>query len=704
MGDQQLHIYSWQGEDETIFIESQNGVFLSQLLGRYCGICARDEGPERIRGLFALVVGGEGIEWQRFLLKESSFSESAARVLWAVDGVPLELETTWKLDTQSGVWSRQDVLRNTGSGSVTIDRCLSRFSFTPGTYEVYSQASRWCHENQGAWVGLEHGGLVYRSEGGRTSQGTTPFICLRGADDRGGVAFHLVPQGNWVIQVNACALGNDSLPGLVLEMGLSDDNLRYALLPGETLELPEIWLYHLDGSEPHQGIDRFHQHLLGDLDQTRKPFAPVVYNTWFDDFDFLDLGRLRQQLKAAQETGCEVFVIDAGWYGGGPGNWSDQVGDWREKLNGAFYGKMADFAGEVRAAGLGFGLWLEPERIGLAAPILRERPEWLIRSDSAHHYPDLCNPEVYQYIRGVFEAILTKYQPRWIKVDFNFELARDPHQQGLSGYFRALYRLMDEVRAAHPEVFFEGCSSGAMRQDIQTYRHFDGNFLSDTVNPNDCLRIYQGAILRGLPGRISRWVVLRSVGSKIPQYGTPLGEAPDAVVTPTGATWEFSVTTDPDFALRAAMMGMLGFSGDIAGLPAQTLQRLRAQIEYYKTWRLFIADSKAWMLTPPQRLENRQGWIAIQFQQIGQTTSLLFVFRLEDISQRYPIRLEGLDPDTDYNVIDRDGQNGLDTPLSGRRLMDVGIAVVLKNRNRACILEIVPERLEPASTTLTGME
>jgi alpha-galactosidase len=689
------HAYSVQGKNETVFSQSKQDIFLSQLFGVHCGICGKDEGPERIRGMFSLAVDNENIEWRRFNLKESAFIESASNqkkvnLAWEIEGVSLSLESVWEFCTVTGVWSRKDRLLNIGDKHFAITRCLSRFSLTPGIYEVYSQDSRWCNENRGAWRMLDHGSMVFQSHGGRTSQGSTPFICLRGAGDDRAMAFHVVPQGNWVIKAQACNTNNDSLPAMVVDIGLSDDCLRYPLPPGGVIELPEVILYDLDGPEPHQGIHRLHQYLLDKLPNLNKKYAPVVYNTWFDDFDFLDLDRMRRQLKAAKAIGCEVFVIDAGWYGGGEGNWSAQVGDWREKKNGAFLGRMDNFAEEVRAAGLGFGLWLEPERIGLEAPILHEHPEWFIKSDENYYYPDLCNEAAFQYFHDLFAGIISKYQPVWIKFDFNFELVKDPSVRELHGYFEALYNFLDELRTAYPDVLIEGCSSGAMRQDINTFYHFDGNFLSDNVNPNDCLRIYQGAILRGLPGRMTRWAVLRSSGSQIPKYGTPIQQAPIAVLTPTAATWEFSITTDIDFAVRASMMGMLGFSGDLAGLSGQDLSRLQSHVQYYKKWRQFIAASKAFMLTSPRLQKDNQGWVVIQLQNKGRTTSLVFVFRLDEVSNRIQVRPQSLEPDRNYSVVEPDQENQ-PFRLNGRQLMDVGFPVVINQRNGACILEILPE-------------
>ena len=62
---------------------------------------------------------------------------------------------------------------------------------------------------------------------------------------------------------------------------------------------------------------------------------------------------MREQLAAAKECGCEVFVVDYGWYDD-RGSFT-RLNNWDEYSDRAFFGKMKEFADEVRKAGLGFG-------------------------------------------------------------------------------------------------------------------------------------------------------------------------------------------------------------------------------------------------------------------------------------------------------------------------------------------------------------
>ena len=353
-------------------------------------------------------------------------------------------------------------------------------------------------------------------------------------------------------------------------------------------------------------------------------------------------------------------------------SWWQQAGDWREKTTAAFCGHMREFADEVRAAGLGFGLWMEPERFGPDAPIRAEHPEWFVPVGAAARL-DLTQPAAYAYLRGEILRLVTTYRLAWMKLDFNFTLDDDASGGELHDYAAAWYRMLDEVRATCPQTFFEGCSSGAMRGDLNTLRHVDGHFLSDTVNPVDMLRISQGAWLRLPPGRLGRWTVVRSAGRVVPRYGRRTADSPAAVLVPCGAVWDPSETEDLAFALLVAMPGMLGFSGDLAGLAPEHRTQIAQGIGFYRKWRRFIAGSMAYLLTPPEPLESREGWIAVQLQRPEDDTSLVFVYRLGVCGAAPRLALCGLRNEARYTVSRgfEEAETGLD--LTGAELTSASL-------------------------------
>ena len=190
----------------------------------------------------------------------------------------LRLTTTWQGCPDTGVVSRRDTLSNTGATPVVVNRCLARVTMPQGRYECHTQASRWCHENQGGWQPL-HAGLALRHAPGRTTEESTPYLALRAVGADAGLVFHVLPCGNWTIRVCPVNEGGGALSNAVVELGLADESLHRTLQPGETLELPEILIQSIPQGQPHLAAPVLHRYLLKNHFADAKPQAPVVYNT-----------------------------------------------------------------------------------------------------------------------------------------------------------------------------------------------------------------------------------------------------------------------------------------------------------------------------------------------------------------------------------------------------------------------------------------
>jgi len=671
----------------TRFEQSEDSVWLERLFGVTCNFCGKNEAPLRLRGLLNLSLDHQVILASDWRLTDSQARENEIQLAWQTADNRLEWKSLWNLHPDTGVCRRQDILTNKSPNPVTIQRALARFTFTPEDYEIYCQRSTWNNENQGAWLTLDRGTLLLHSEAGRTCQSATPYMAMRPVHSSRGIAFHILPCGNWIIKASRSAAmpGGQTKPFLVLEAGLADHNLHLALDPGRSLSLPEILIQSLPDSTAESAAPRLHQHLLHHVLPKRSALPPVIYNTWLHHFDRFTPELLREQIAAAKEVGCEAFVIDAGWYGGDSQAWEKQTGNWLENTKIAFQGNMKRFAEEVRAAGMGFGLWMEPEAVNPDAPICREHPEWLIPSLSGRFYPDLQNPGMYHHIRSEMIRLIETYQLVWMKIDFNQEIGPDPYHQECYGYYQAWYRLLDEIKQQYPALFLESSASGGMRSDIRTLCHFDGHFISDTAESIDVLRIYQGALLRLPPGRILKWATVRAWQSNTPFYAPNQDPDPNALLVPSGATWGQAFPYPLDFILRANFTGVLGFSGDLASLPAEQRTRIGEHVQFYKQWRAFIYHASAHLLTPPEASSVRNGWPAFQFQGPDLNTSLIFAYRLDPYSDAKILYPRNLLPDANYNVVNPDSANEPAVLLSGKQLMHQGLTICLPQKFSAAI-------------------
>jgi alpha-galactosidase len=666
----------------TTFFQSGDAIWLAELCGLDCGMRPSIPLGEPIPALVALEFDEDYSIGNDFHLMYSQVvDELSFEANWTVGKAELQWHSLWTLEPITGVWSRQDRLVNPGEKISRISKALPRFYFPQNKIELYVQKSTWAHENQGEWIGVVSAEQTLKSLAGRTNQGASPYLFVREQARDTGIAFHLLPQGNWIIHLSSTRRDNPpSNLHTFIELGLSNEGLQVDLKPGETFELPEILIQPVSPGQPEAGAAGIHRYILdryfsrwtGNGQKGIKPFAPLLYNTWFDSFENLNLERLRFQLQAAREIGCEIFVVDAGWYGNGQGPWDRQVGDWSEKRQAAFKGHMSEFADEVRQAGLGFGLWMEPERLAASSPVLSSHPDWFLPCPYDYFRFDLVQQAAGNFLLDEISRLVETYKLAWMKIDFNLEMGREA--DGLAGYYQAWYELLGRLRSRFPDIFFEGCASGGMRLDLNTLRHFDGHFLSDTVNPVDMLRITQGALLRVPAGRLTRWAVLRS------------GEWPDQVIAPEGANWDKAFVADVDFICRAALPGMFGYSGDLAGLSSQIKQRLRQHSEFYKNWREFMTWSICHLLTPVENIKVRNGWVAFQFQQPGEEApQLIFVYRLDDDSPQKNIPLRNLEPRQAYHITNIDFPQANAGVFWGKELMEQGIAVELLTKFSAGI-------------------
>jgi alpha-galactosidase len=667
--------YDYRNADHllTRFSEADDGVSLTMLHGIRCGRSDTEQGPHRTGGLVVLDTPKGRFENNRLRLEAKSFEASRVQLSWLTDGETLRVDSTWQFFAEAGICRRQDVVTNTGDEPVTLLRAHSRFTLAPAAYELYTQESRSCGENQGRWQQLTHGCLTLKSEGGRSVQGATPYLALREVGGHTGIAMHLLPVGNWTIHAHAHTGGAGRPWFLTVELGLADERLRLELAAGESIKLPELLIQSVPQGQPHLAAPLLHRHVQERQFVGHRAEAPVAYNTWFDTFDQFDVDRLKQQVAAARQLGCEVFVVDAGWFGQGATNWWVQIGDWRENPAAAFHGRMDAFADHVRAAGLGFGLWMEPERLGPAAPILQQHPDWFIKADNQFHWPDITQPQVYEYIRAEMARLIEKYQLAWMKVDFNFDRGTDVTGSEFFRYYQRWYALLDELRAAYPNVFFEGCASGGLRLDLAMLDHCDGHFLSDNVNPTDVIRISEGAMLRVPPGRITKWVVVRAATPTPNLASSPAGPWSPHLITPDMGHWGQWGAVRMDYDVMSAMPGMMALSGDIAGLLPADQQQLAAYVAFFKQWRTFIVRAVAHLLTIPGTTDSDNGYAAVQLQSLDQTRSLVFVYRMANTEADFRLPLRQLDAQQTYNV--RQGLS--DAPavkVSGLDLMHQGLS------------------------------
>ena len=298
--------------------------------------------------------------------------------------------------------TRRAVLENIGDTPVTLTKLMSQCLDLPGDFEITTFNGGWIAEMGKVTVPVTASRIVNESTTGASSNRHNPgFLLSRpGATEDHGVVygFNLVYSGNHY------ASAQKSLQGLTRVMqGISGDHFAWKLAPGERFETPEVVMSWSDAG--FNGLsERMHrfvnEHIVPKYWRYRH--RPVLYNDWEGCmFDF-DHRRLMGLARKAKDLGCELFVLDDGWFGK-RNNDQAGLGDYsvnKKKLPRGLKGLSRD----VRKLGMEFGLWFEPESVNMDSDLYRAHPDWALTDDFQpvlgrnQLLLDLTKPEVRDYI------------------------------------------------------------------------------------------------------------------------------------------------------------------------------------------------------------------------------------------------------------------------------------------------------------------
>ena len=144
-------------------------------------------------------------------------------------------------------------------------------------------------------------------------------------------------------------------------------------------------------------------------------------------------------------------MLDDGWFGGRRDD-TTSLGDWVESTD-VWPDGLGPLVERVRALGMQFGLWVEPEMINLDSDLYRAHPDWLLADPrrlpgpSRHQYVlDVARPEVSEYLFDHLDRLVKRYRIDFLKWDHN----RDPIVPGARRAARSARPDPGRVRAARP--------------------------------------------------------------------------------------------------------------------------------------------------------------------------------------------------------------------------------------------------------------
>jgi alpha-galactosidase len=485
-------------------------------------------------------------------------------------------------------------------------------------------------------------------------------------------AMHHAWSGNSTTGVESLPTGHRRL--LAAELL---DPAEVVLAAGETYTAPETVL--VSSSEGLDGLsDRLHPFVRA---LTPPAHRPVVLNTWEAVYFDHALESLLPLVDAAADLGIERFVLDDGWFTGRTddrralGDWTVDPERWPSGLH-----PLAD---AVVAHGMEFGLWVEPEMVSPESGLAREHPEWMlaepVSESEAHHPPtwrfqhslDLTVPAARAHVLEALSALLTEYPIAFLKWDHN----RDQHAGTAAAHTRAVYGLIDDVRARFPDVAIESCASGGARVDLGMASRVHRFWTSDTNDALDRQRIqrYSGLLM---PPEL---------------LGGHVG-APRAHIT--GRTHDLS------FRLATALFGSAGIEWNITTADAAQLDALRDWVATVKLVRPLLTSGRT--VRTDEAVDDRyvHGLVAPDG---GEAVIALVTLATASVSVHPPLRFPGLDPDRRYRIepltVGGAPRTVQDAPpawlaeggitITGRLLADLGLPVPLLAPEQALLLRAI---------------
>jgi alpha-galactosidase len=554
-----------------------------------------------------------------------------------------------------GLWLREGRRGHTGHDSATV-MVAGVPGFTFGRGEAYGLHVAWS------------GNTVHRVERVPSGLGMTGGDTGPGASGEPGRGDRPGPRER--MQPGATTIGGGELllPGEI------------TLAEGESYTTPWVYL-----AATRSGLDdlsaQFHGYLRSLPAHPRSP-RPVNLNVWEAVYFRHDFAKLAALADIAADIGVERYVLDDGWFTGRR-NDKAGLGDWQVD-EAVWPGGLHQLAGYVRAHGMQFGLWIEPEMVNPDSELYRAHPDWIL--SAGHRVPplqrhqlvlDLTREEVTAYLLDRISALLTEYPIDYIKWDCNRDIidagsgtragAPAAHEQTV-----AVYALLDELRRRYPGVEWESCAAGGGRVDLAILERVQRVWTSDMTDA------------------LARQSIQRWTGQLVP---------PEYLGAHVSAPFSHQTGRYMPLSLRCAtaLFAHFGIEWDIAQASQEELAELGQWIELYRRYRRLIHSGRVVRLETSDDTAWMYGVVSGD-----QSAALMSYTQLDEPRNDQPAAMlvPGLDPQRRYRVTDvtpgarRPRRAGLvdaripGVEVSGAALAEIGLAIAAQRTLTAVVILI----------------
>ncbi len=550
-------------------------------------------------------------------------------ILLADRSMGISVRLRYLLFEDCGILSRSAVI--SALKNVRLDTVLSASISLPFGQESRARwlTGKWAGEFRITEEDIKTGVLTLQSRQGVTGHHFNPAIALAepsASETAGRVWFAALGySGNWAIHVEKSIFGNTHLVA-----GINDFDFEMNLAPGDVFETPPLYLglavagYGDMSRRMHRFVRR---HIL-----PSDSLKPVLYNSWEATAFHVQAEQQMRLADKAARIGCELFVVDDGWFGMRNSDTAG-LGDWwvnRQK----FPQGLDPLIDHVKSRGMKFGIWVEPESVNPDSELYRSHPDWIYRYPDAkpltlrnQYLLNLSLAPVREYLWSMLYDLLSNHDISFLKWDMNravTDMQSLPDGKGKDlwyGHTKAVYGLLEELRKAFPNLAVETCSGGGGRVDLGILRYAVEAWPSDNTDPYTRLFIQEGFSQFYPPAAMMCWVT----------------------DSPGGKEWS---RRPLDYRFHSAMCGSLGIGADISKFSEEELAECACFIKQYKAWRHIIQNGELYRLIPP----DNGPVSAVQYVSNDRNEALVFLFvnhPSTDMVGRM-IRLQGLTRDAKY--------------------------------------------------------
>lgn len=486
----------------------------------------------------------------------------------------LALELYYWVYPECDVITRSAKLINSSEDSVKLHRLMSmQMDFDTPDYVFTTFNGAWAREMRRCDVRMTSGKQVNSSYTGSSSNRSNPFVMLsreETSEDYGECyGFNLIYSGNHYEAAEVSSFGKTRIT-----TGINPQSFCFVLEPGDFFEAPEAVM-----TFSHEGYNGMSQHMHKFVrehivrGQWKNKVRPVLLNSWEAAYFDINEKRLLNLAKAGKDAGIELFVMDDGWFGERNDDGSS-LGDWdvnTKKLPGGVSGLCE----KVKALGLQFGIWVEPEMVNVKSKLYEAHPDWVLQIPGKPHSEgrnqrilDLSKTEVQDFIINKMKEVFGSADISYVKWDMNrtftdyFSDSLPAERQGevAHRYMMGLYRCMKELTEAFPKILFEGCAAGGNRFDLGILSYFPQIWASDDTDAL-CRAEIQNGYSYGYP-----MSVVSAHVSSCPNHQT-------LRITPL------------ETRFNVASFGVCGYECNFCDMKSEEIEIVKQQIELYKQWR-----------------------------------------------------------------------------------------------------------------------